>query len=54
MDFSLTEEQRAWQMKARKFAAEVLRPVSLERDRIQDPIKTWDWDIIRQGVRRRR
>ena len=49
MDFSLTEEQRAWQMKARKFAAEVLRPVSLERDRIQDPIKTWDWDIIRQG-----
>jgi alkylation response protein AidB-like acyl-CoA dehydrogenase len=36
-------------MKARKFAAEVLRPVSLERDRIQDPIKTWDWDIIRQG-----
>jgi len=49
MDFSLTEEQRAWQMKARKFAAEVLRPVSLERDRIQDPIKTWDWDIIRKG-----
>lgn len=49
MDFSLTEEQRAWQMKARKFATEVLRPVSLERDRIQDPIKTWDWDIIRQG-----
>jgi alkylation response protein AidB-like acyl-CoA dehydrogenase len=49
MDFSLTEEQREWQMKARKFAAEVLRPVSLERDRIQDPIKTWDWDIIRQG-----
>jgi len=49
MDFSLTEEQREWQMKARKFAAEVLRPVSLERDRIQDPIKTWDWDIIRKG-----
>src|SRR5258705_2188524 len=49
MDFSLTEEQRAWQMKASKFATEVLRPVSLERDRIPDPIKTWDWDIIRQG-----
>lgn len=49
MDFSLTEEQRVWQMKARKFATEVLHPVSLERDRIQDPIKTWDWDIIRQG-----
>jgi alkylation response protein AidB-like acyl-CoA dehydrogenase len=49
MDFSLTEEQRAWQMKARKFAEEVLRPISLERDRIQDPTKTWDWEIIRQG-----
>ena len=49
MDFSLTEEQRAWQMKARKFAEEVLRPISLERDRIQDPTKTWDWEIIKQG-----
>ncbi len=49
MDFSLTEEQRAWQMKARKFAAEVLRPISLQRDRIQDPTKTWDWEIIKQG-----
>jgi acyl-CoA dehydrogenase len=49
MDFSLNEEQRAWQMKARKFADEVIRPVSLQRDRIPDARQTWDWDIIKQG-----
>ena len=37
MDFALNEEQRAWQMKARKFAAEEIRPISLERDAITDP-----------------
>jgi len=45
----LTDEQRAWQMKARKFAKEVLYPRPLERDRIADPRETFDWDIIRQG-----
>ena len=49
MDFSLNEEQRAWQMKARKFADEVIRPISLQRDRIPDPRQTWDWEIIKQG-----
>jgi alkylation response protein AidB-like acyl-CoA dehydrogenase len=51
MDFSLTEEQRAWQMKARKFAQEEIRPISLERDEIADPRETFDWDIIRKGSR---
>ena len=51
MDVSLTEEQRAWQMKARKFAQEELRPMSLERDRISDPRGTFDWDVIRKGSR---
>ena len=37
MDFTLNEEQRAWQDKARKFAEEEIRPVSLARDRILDP-----------------
>jgi acyl-CoA dehydrogenase len=45
----LTEEQRAWQIRARQFAREVLYPRSLERDRISDPRKTFDWDIIRKG-----
>src|SRR5688572_25095298 len=49
MDFSLNEEQRAWQMKAREFAQEEIRPISLMRDRISDPRKTFDWEIIRKG-----
>jgi acyl-CoA dehydrogenase len=48
---TLNEEQRAWQMKARKFAQEEIRPISLARDRIADPGGTWDWDIIRKGSR---
>lgn len=49
MDFSLNEEQRAWQMKARKFATEEILPMSLPRDAILDPAKTFDWGIIRKG-----
>jgi alkylation response protein AidB-like acyl-CoA dehydrogenase len=49
MNVSLSEEQRAWQAKARKFAQEEIRPISLQRDRISDPSKTFDWDIIRKG-----
>ena len=49
MDFSLTAEQTAWQMKARKFAEEEIRPISLERDRISDPVETFTWDIIKKG-----
>ncbi len=51
MDYSLNETQRAWQLKARKFAAEEIRPISLERDRIADPRATLDWEIIRKGSR---
>lgn len=49
MDFSLNEEQRAWQLKARKFAMEEIRPRSLERDAIERPQDTFDWDLIRKG-----
>jgi len=49
MDFSLNEEQRAWQMKARKFAQEEIQPIALERDAIAEPRQTYDWDIIRKG-----
>ena len=44
-----TDKQRAWQLKARQFAQEVLRPASLKRDRIADPAETFDWDIIVKG-----
>src|SRR5215216_438075 len=49
MDFALNEEQRAWQLKARKFAEEEIRPISLQRDAIADPRETFDWEIIKKG-----
>ncbi|MCC7486264.1 MAG: acyl-CoA/acyl-ACP dehydrogenase [Burkholderiales bacterium] len=51
MDLNLTKEQRAWQTKAREFAREELRPITLKRDAIADPSETFDWDIIRKGSR---
>ena len=49
MDFSLNEEQRGWQMEARRFADEEIRPLSLKRDQVPEPQETWDWDIIEKG-----
>jgi alkylation response protein AidB-like acyl-CoA dehydrogenase len=49
MQFELTNEQREWQMKAREFAKKEIRPISLARDRVEEPAGTWDWDIIRKG-----
>jgi alkylation response protein AidB-like acyl-CoA dehydrogenase len=51
LDFSLNEEQRAWQLKARKFADEEIRPLSLARDAIAAPRETFDWEIIKKGSR---
>ena len=51
MDFSLNETQREWQMRARKFAAEEIRPISLQRDSVLHPRETWDWEIIKKGSR---
>ena len=49
MDFNLSHEQRAWQMTARKFAEEEIRPISLQRDAIPTARETWDWEIIKKG-----
>ena len=49
MDFSLSNEQRSWQMLARKFAQEEIRPISLERDAIPTASETFDWEIIKKG-----
>jgi len=51
MNFSLNDEQRSWQMKARDFAYTQIRPISLERDQIADPAATFDWEIIKKGSR---
>jgi len=49
MDFALNEEQRGWQLEARRFAEEEIRQLSLARDQIADPRETFEWDIIRKG-----
>jgi acyl-CoA dehydrogenase len=49
MDFSLSNEQRHWQMTARQFADQEIRPISLQRDEIADPHETFDWEIIKKG-----
>jgi len=49
MDFSLNEEQRGWQIKAREFAREELRPASLARDQLEGGFAPWDWEIISKG-----
>jgi alkylation response protein AidB-like acyl-CoA dehydrogenase len=49
MDISLNADQLAWQAKAREFAREEIRPLSLKQDQIADPIEAFDWDIIRKG-----
>ena len=51
MDFELNAEQRAWQGRARAFAEEEIRPLSLAREAIADPVKTFDWEIIKKGSR---
>jgi alkylation response protein AidB-like acyl-CoA dehydrogenase len=51
MNFSLNDEQRAWQMKAREFAREEIRPISLKRDQIKGGFATWDWEVIKKGSR---
>jgi alkylation response protein AidB-like acyl-CoA dehydrogenase len=49
MDFTLSNEQRSWQMLAREFADEEVRQISLSRDAIPTAADTWDWDIIKKG-----
>lgn len=51
VDFSLTEEQLALQTMARDFAEREIKPISLERDRIQDPRECFQWDIVEKGSR---
>src|SRR5262245_6895989 len=51
MNFELNDEQREWQMKARTFARDEIRPISLQRDAIADPRETFDWEIIKKGSR---
>ncbi len=49
MDFELNAGQRAWQSKARAFAEDEIRPLSLAREVIADPVQPFDWEIIKKG-----
>jgi acyl-CoA dehydrogenase len=49
LDFSLSAEQREWQMKAREFARDEIRPIACQRDQIEGGFEPWDWDIIKRG-----
>ena len=49
MDFSLNEAQQTWQRKAREFAREEIRPISLERDQMEGGLAPWDWGIMKKG-----
>ena len=49
MDFSLSNEQRSWQMIARKFAEEEIKPITLKLDEAPDAHGTFDWGIIEKG-----
>ncbi len=49
MDFALSNEQRDWQMTARKFADDEIRPISLARDAIPTARETFDWEIVKKG-----
>ena len=49
MTVQLVEEHRALQQMARDFAEQEIRPIAAARDRIKDPAKTIDWDLIRKG-----
>ena len=53
MDFSLSNEQRNWQMTARKFANEEIKPITLDLDEAPDAHGTFDWDIVEKGSQAR-
>jgi acyl-CoA dehydrogenase len=49
MDFSLSNEQRSWQMAARKFAQDEIKPISVDLDEAPDAHGTFNWEIIEKG-----
>ncbi len=50
IDFSLTEEQKALQETARRFAINEIRPVAEELDRAHNPEKSFPLELIKQGM----
>ena len=42
---TLTDTQIEWQLKARQFAQEELKPISFARDGIPEGLGPFDWDV---------
>ncbi len=49
VDFQLTEEQLALRQMAREFVKREIKPIVKERERIEDPVKRFPWDIIKKA-----
>ncbi|MCC7105621.1 MAG: acyl-CoA/acyl-ACP dehydrogenase [Chloroflexi bacterium] len=48
---TLNDQQLQLQARARSFAEREIRPISAERDRIDDPLECFPWDVWRSGSR---
>jgi alkylation response protein AidB-like acyl-CoA dehydrogenase len=51
LDFSLTDEQKALQKLAHKFAETEMRPVAADIDRNPNPDKSFPWEVIRKALK---
>lgn len=52
VDFSLTPQQRELRQIAHDFAMDVILPSAEKADRIPEPEKSFDWNIVREASRR--
>jgi len=52
IDFTLTEEQKAFKNTVRKFAEKEVKPIAAEADRIQDPEESWALvgEVMKKGL----
>lgn len=48
-EFGLTDEQRAFQSLARKFAQEYIKPIAAETDRTEDVRENFPWGMLEQA-----
>ncbi len=52
VDFQLTPRQIELRDIARRFAVEVMIPAAEKSDRVPDPERAFDWEVVREGSRR--
>jgi alkylation response protein AidB-like acyl-CoA dehydrogenase len=52
VDFTLSPQQREWRDLAQRFAVEVVLPSAERADRIPEPDRAFDWNIVREASKR--